>query len=787
MSKRPAKAVIGAGAAVLFCAAVAALLVLRYPGPAGPAPAAIRSGKAARIFAAELEALRARENQMTDTVWQKELLAERHGYVFEELWDAFNAATNKLALAASVPIRELIPPILKLPRNLAHGMVEYDPDGAGPPWGAGEWHEFLSRKQAEGWELAQVEFRHNQFDVDQLNRPKQSRFAFTAHLANARPKERAIVEGDLVVDWEPATATGQPAVRRIDASRLTVITRVGDPAFQLVLDTKVEPLEGSHLIDPLIAYDLDGDGLSEIILAARNLLFRRGADGQFKSEPLCRQPPGLIFTATVADFDGDGAPDLLCATGDGLVLIRGSGQGAFEEAGQLVWAAPAKLRYPQVLTDGDIDGDGDLDVWLAQYKVPYERGQMPTPYFDANDGYPSWLLLNDGHGRFTDATESSGLAKKRWRRCYSASFADCDGDGDVDLVVVSDFAGVDLYSNDGKGHFTDATQQWVEESHGFGMAHALADFNCDGELDLLVIGMNSPTADRLEHLGLRRPGFENYDAMRPRMVYGNRLYPGRRDRRGFAPAQSGAALARTGWSWGCSAFDFDNDGFPDLYIANGHVSGRSVRDHEPEFWLHDIYVGDSRDSQVSYAYMAGRFNQAREQGHSYGGYEKNRLLWNQGGASFCEVAHLLGVGLETDSRNVVTDDLDGDGRMDLILTTMEAWPAERQTVRVFRNALPDAGNWIGFRIREQGNGRSPVGARVTLRHAGGAAVKQIVTGDSYRSQHANTVHFGLGQGAQVDSVEVRWLNGRTRVLERPAINKYHSVSLENSHSSSAFP
>ena len=136
---------------------------------------------------------------------------------------------------------------------------------------------------------------------------------------------------------------------------------------------------------------------------------------------------------------------------------------------------------------------------------------------------------------------------------------------------------------------------------------------------------------------------------------------------------------------------------------------------------------------------------------------------------------------------MVTDDLDGDGRMDLILTTMEAWPAERQTVRVFRNALPDAGNWIGFRIREQGNGRSPVGARVTLRHAGGAAVKQIVTGDSYRSQHANTVHFGLGQGAQVDSVEVRWLNGRRRVLERPAINKYHSVSLENSHSSSAFP
>jgi len=124
---------------------------------------------------------------------------------------------------------------------------------------------------------------------------------------------------------------------------------------------------------------------------------------------------------------------------------------------------------------------------------------------------------------------------------------------------------------------------------------------------------------------------------------------------------------------------------------------------------------------------------------------------------------------------VVTDDFDGDGKMDLLLTTLEVWPAEKQAVRLFRNAIPDAGNWIGFRLREE-VGNSPIGARVTLRHAGGAAVGQIVTGDSYRSQHANTIHFGLGQVARVDSVEIRWQNGRTRVLENPAINQYHRVS-----------
>jgi hypothetical protein len=335
---------------------------------------------------------------------------------------------------------------------------------------------------------------------------------------------------------------------------------------------------------------------------------------------------------------------------------------------------------------------------------------------------------------------------------------------------------MEVYSNDGRGHFTDVTRQWIEENHGFGMGHTFADFNGDGQLDLLLIGMNSPTADRLEHFGLKRPGFEEFDGLRSRMAYGNRLFLRQRDRPGFAAVEPGDSLRRTGWSWGCSAFDFDNDGFPDLYIANGHVSGRSVREREPEFWLHDIYVGSSRDSAVNYAYLAGKFNQAREQGYSYGGYEKNRLLWNQGGREFCEVAYLFGVGLETDSRNVVTDDLDGDGRMDLVFTTMEIWPAERQTLRVFRNVLADAGNWIGFRFREEGNACSPVGAQVTLRHAGGTAIRQIVTGDSYRSQHANTIHFGLGQIGQVISAEVRWSNGRTRVLKNPAINQYHAVS-----------
>jgi hypothetical protein len=123
----------------------------------------------------------------------------------------------------------------------------------------------------------------------------------------------------------------------------------------------------------------------------------------------------------------------------------------------------------------------------------------------------------------------------------------------------------------------------------------------------------------------------------------------------------------------------------------------------------------------------------------------------------------------------VADDLDGDGRLDLLLTTFEAWPETRQTLRVYRNTLNETGNWIGFRLREEGNGTSPIGATITLRHAGGIVARQIVTGDSYRSQQANTVHFGLGSVMRVDSVEIRWINGRNVTLRDPAINRYHVI------------
>jgi len=706
------------------------------------------------------------------------VLAEKCGQVIEALWDSLNAATNKFAVLSSFAVGELVPARYESAQVIACGIEVCEPTGPSAAWSDRQWRQFLEQSQQAGWNLAHAEFRHIRFETDAGGRPRQSRFYFSAHLANPSRVERAVLDGDLIVDWAPGHPDETPpTIRRIDASGLSLRTRRGEPPFQPILNEQIAPPEKSYFIDPLILYDLDGDGLSEIILAAKNLVYRRHTGDRYEAGPLCRYPPGLIFTGIIGDFDGDGVADFLCAKFEGLFLFKGSPPGVFDQPGRLVWSANPHLKYAQVLTCGDIDHDGDLDVFLGQYKVPYTRGQMPTPYYDANDGYPSYLLLNDGRGNFTDATASAGLEKKRWRRTYSASFVDLDRDGALDLVVVSDFAGTDVYRNDGRGHFTDVTREWIAEPHAFGMAHALADFNADGRLDLLVIGMNSPTADRLGHLGLWCPATIEDRGMRSAMTFGNRLFLGRASG-GFEQTALNDSIARSGWSWGCSVFDFDNDGFPDVYIANGHETKESVRDYETEFWLHDIPLGSSRDDLTTAAYFQAKFSRTRGRGWSYGGNESNRLYLSRRGESFIEAGYLLGLALPEDSRCVVADDLDGDGRVDLLVTTFEAWPQAKQTLRVFKNTLAPTGNWIGFRLRDQGGGISPAGARVTLRMAGGTTVQQIVTGDSYRSQHANTVHFGLGNRSQVDSVEIASSTGRKRVLVRPPMNQYHSVVLQ---------
>lgn len=743
--------------------------------------------------------LQQRENEADKTYWAKEMLAQRCGRTIEDLWDRLNATkTNKLEVLESFPVEAVVLPKFSRTNTLAHGIDVYSPAPSGSKLSDPDWRAFVQQQIANGWQLETMEFRQDKFDTNAQGNPQQSEFYFSAHLSNPSKNERATLEGALRIEWAAEAlpnsrqrpgvrqssaaldmgtdneSGGLPSVKFVDASGLILKTRTGAPFFERVLEETVNPPENFSYMDPLIVYDLDGDGLPEIILPASNLVYRRNAQGKYVRSNLCRYPPDHITSAVIADFDRDGAADLLCANATGLLLFKGSNQGTFDEPPRLVWTPPSPLKNTMVLTCGDIDRDGDLDVFLAQYKVPTLGVILRPHYYDANDGWPSYLLLNDGRGNFSDATEQAGLGAKRFRRTYAASLVDLDGDGYPELAVASDFAGLDLYKNDTNGHFHEVTHEWAPESHAFGMSLTFADFNLDGRLDCLLIGMPSPAVNRLEHLGLHRPYSQEDAVMRPAMAFGNRLLlakPGG----GFEQTQLSHSIARSGWSWGCSAFDFDNDGYPDVYIANGLETKQSVRDYEADFWLHDIFVDDSVDDVSASKYFIDKFGRTRGQGWSYGGYEKNRLFLNQAGESFADIAHFGGVALERDCRNLVTEDLDGDGRVDLVLTTLEVWPKPKQTLQVFRNTLPDPGHWIGFRFREQGAGTSPVNVQLTIHYQGRTATREIVTGDSHRSQHSTRVHFGLGKVTTLDTAEVRWSNGTSVTNREVSVDRYYSV------------
>jgi len=146
---------------------------------------------------------------------------------------------------------------------------------------------------------------------------------------------------------------------------------------------------------------------------------------------------------------------------------------------------------------------------------------------------------------------------------------------------------------------------------------------------------------------------------------------------------------------------------------------------------------------------------------------------NLRGEGFVDVAYLLGVADQFDSRSAVSADLDRDGRVDLLVT--EHLGAEGEKLHIYRNVLQTENAWIGVDLKDQGGGVSPIGASVLVRTADRNYVGSIVTGESLMAQHATTLHFGLGATDRVESIEVRWLDGRTRFLRTPEPNRYHQV------------
>ncbi|MBL9136841.1 MAG: CRTAC1 family protein [Verrucomicrobiales bacterium] len=709
------------------------------------------------------------------TVWASEILAQRYGASVERLWEELLRANDALARLQSVPINTLSMASVTETTPLPHGIHRWVTDSSSTLHTVTDWKERLGAWHAQGWRLEQSEWRHVEFVPRTTGTAAYSRFEVRLNFSRSAPVARAQASARLRIEW-PATPSQPPAAffGAVAIERLDLLERAQPPVFQLAGVAEVEPFEKTTWIDPVLLRRPTPGSLPEIVLAARNLVLRRNSQGAWSDATLSSHHPGLIFTSILADFDGDGLDDLLMAVRSGLVLLRGGADGSYETAAVPVWTAPERLQYVQALSTGDMDGDGDLDVFLGQYRTPYEGGQMPRPYFDALDGPPAFLLRNRGNGQFDDATAGSGLEPKRHRRSYGASMVDLDRDADLDLVVVNDFAGLDVFANDGKGGFTDTSHSWFDNTRGFGMAHAHADFDADGVADLLLVGMPQATADRLNALGLERSGHETWREQRPHMVFGNRLFFGSRE--GFRQRPVGERIARAGWAWSAAILDLDNDRYADAYFVNGHETRQSVRDYETEFWTHDIYIGDSTPRPEVNAYFASKFARTRAAGWSYGGHQLNAFFLNQGGTNFVDIGHLFGLALPEDCRNTVAADWDGDGDQDLVVTTFEVWPRLRQTVRFLENTGIDGGRWAGVRLKAVAGGIPIAGAEITVEDEIGLQRRPWTIGDGYRAQALPELHFGLGRSRAIRSIEVRWADGRTNRIEQGAVDRTYEFT-----------
>ncbi len=786
---RKFQVLVAIGAMAVF-AILANVYFRSEPAPQAPEPVAQTTEPVPQTIEAEVAALLEERRQLDETVWAQEVAAQEHEQTIVKYWDQMlRPEDDKYAVFAEFPFQTITLDAPGESTELDWGIKRTTFAGQWKTFDQEGWREFLRDMENRGYDIKAVEFHQSTYDVDAEGNAV-SVFSVLLNVANEDMTHRWNIKTKLRIEW-----TGET-----DDEGLYV------PGALTVFDTRILEREGPEafehrIIQPEIrvgtypvVYDLNRDGFSDILLPVNNIVMWNRGDGQFDDRTLFLAPgiapPKEIWTAIAADFDGDGYVDLLCSgrykptpptdtsvPEMGVFLFSGDAKGRFVTPGKRVAPPSLSLIFPSCVTAGDIDGDGDLDVWLAQYKNLYNFGQMPTPFYDANDGHPSYLLLNRGDGTFDEVTEAAGLAPKRYRRTYGASFVDLDEDSDLDLLVSADFAGTDIHFNDGTGHFTDETNAVLAETANFAMGHTFADYNQDGALDFYVPGMASTTMRRLNQMGLIREDRPEYLEMRTRMGYGNRMYFAQ-GKGTFRQPEFRDSVARSGWSWGTTSFDFDSDGDMDVYVANGHQTGSTTKDYCTRFWCHDIYTGDSKENPVIASLFDTTFGEAIRT-LSWDGYQKNHLFMNQSGEDFVNVAFLMNVGLIDDSRAVISDDFNGDGRPDLLVTSSHMdLPRNKfyQTLHLLSNRWPIQNNWIGIRLQLEPGGPSTIGAVIRVRSNSGEQLAHIVTGDSYGSQHAPMKHFGLGSGTDVDSIEVRWPDGTIEVIEDPAINTYHVLS-----------
>jgi hypothetical protein len=483
--------------------------------------------------------------------------------------------------------------------------------------------------------------------------------------------------------------------------------------------------------------DYDRDGLVDIYLIngstredldspddgnrPRNALYRNNGDGTFTdvTEDAGVGDPGWGIGVATADYDNDGWVDIYITNYGRNVLYRNIGDGTFSDVTRDAGVGDA--GYGTGATFGDYDRDGWVDLYVANYlefdpartsEDDETCGYKGIPVFCGPAGIPgarNVLYRNNKDGTFTNVTVETGMEDAEVLYTFTAVFEDFNDDGWPDLFLANDSAPNNLFENLGDGRFRDvgleAGVAYSEDGRSqAGMGVAVADYDNDGRSDLFVTHFS-----------------DDYNT-----VYrndGNLLFSDQSSR--VRLAQPSIAML----GWGVLAEDFDNDGWRDVLVANGHIYPQ-VDDHP---------VG------TAYRQPLQLFRNI-----------ENRFVDTERSA-FPELAPLSG-------RAIVAGDIDNDGDLDVLVNQIDG-PAI-----LLLNRSEPAGNWIMLELEGRASNRSGIGARVKVVTETGTFWNRVRSGGAYVSQSDLRLHFGLGDGQRIEEVVVRWPSGRVSRLVDVEIN-----------------
>ncbi len=489
-------------------------------------------------------------------------------------------------------------------------------------------------------------------------------------------------------------------------------------------------------------FDYDNDGFLDIFLvngsrlggftpkgAPSNHLFHNNHDGTFTdvTEKAGLEHSGWGQGVCVGDYDNDGFDDLFVTYYGHNMLYHNNGDGTFQDVTKKAGLSSKGTRWGTGCAFLDYNKDGRLDLFVANY-LDFDLRTAPLPgsgYSCHWKGMPVYcgprgleggqniLYRNNGDGTFTDVSAEAGILRKGEEHFgLGVGISDFDNDGWPDIFVSCDSTPNLLFHNNGNGTFTDiALRAGVayngEGSEQAGMGVGIGDYDRDGSFDIIKTNFSDDTPTLYHN--------EGDGSFTDKTI----------------PARLGLHTQFLGWSPGF--IDYDNDGWPDIFMANGHVY--------PEI--------DAHSTDTTFL-------------------EPKLLYRNLGNGTFEDVSTRTGPGLliRKSSRGAAFGDYDNDGDVDVLVNNMNDLPT------LLRNDGGNENHWLTVKTIGTRSNRDGIGARLTIFYGHERQMDEVRSGSSWASQSDLRVHFGLGSVEKVDRLEIRWPSGLTENVYNIPVNQF---------------